>query len=265
MHSRKLHFKGTCPKCNNKNTFFIDSVNDGNFPEAYSIFHFDQWRTFCFYPFSIVSTCSKCNQYVCANVSVQNDNITDDSTLNDYSDTNGELKENENLIINFDVQPLIPPQPLESPLVTSSHDLYEQAMGCFKIRAWDAVGIVCRKIVDIETQKLWRIFHPFDINLGIDDKKNRIPDLSERLEKLLVPEIRTGDKKTISRSEIYKNINPEEFKHKIFYAADSLRTNGNDAAHGIISFGQDDAEHSLIEADYFIDLIIKIKNNNFDN
>ena len=106
MHSSKLHFKGTCPKCNDKNTFFIDSVNVGNFPKAYSIFHFDQWRTFCFYPLSI------CNQYACANVSVQNDNITDDSTLNDYSDTNGELKENENLIINFDVQPLIPPQPL---------------------------------------------------------------------------------------------------------------------------------------------------------
>ncbi|MGP3127261.1 hypothetical protein ACTVOX_21995 [Serratia marcescens] len=261
MSSGKLHFKGICPKCNNKNTFFIEKVNYGSFPGAYSIFHFDKWRVFCFYPFSIVSTCSKCRQYVCANISVNNDKITDDSILNNYSDTDGELKESENLIINFDIQPLIPPQPIESSHVTSSHDLYEQAVGCFKIRAWDAVGIVCRKIVDIETQKLWRLIHPFDISLGVDDKKNRIPDLAERLEKLLVPEIRGGNKENIARSEIYKHINHDEFKHKIFYSADSLRTNGNEAAHGIIIFGQDDAEHSLIEASYFIDLVIKVKSN----
>lgn len=257
----KLNFHAICPKCSQKQRFIALAISSENSALAYDIFHHDEWKTFCFHAFSVATYCDNCKNYVTANISINNDKITQESTLESYANKTLTLSENEDIIIDFDIPPIDPPQYFESPLVTSPYDLLTQAKSCFKISAWDAVGIVCRKIIDIETQKIWRINNPY--NTDKTDKENEMPSLAKRLENLLIPEIRDNKKKRkdIDRNDVYKHIDVEKLEHHLFYIADSLREEGNSAAHDILAIGQDAAEHAIICAELCLDLLDKHKRN----
>ncbi|HGN1753518.1 TPA: hypothetical protein ACKRTC_000613 [Proteus mirabilis] len=263
--SDKLLLNGRCPRCNHDNNLLILHINNESDGCSYKVFRNDEWKYFCFNSFSVALYCSKCKNYASADIAIDNEKITPHSKLSDFADKNGVLSENKDVIIDIDTPALLPPQHTDSPSTTCVSDLFKQAEQCYKIKAWDAVGIVCRKIIDIEMQKLWRQLYPYDVNKT--EKQNKIPALANMLEAIFAPEIRNlkGDKSGIKRSEIINLINGNDIKHKIFYVADNLREIGNEAAHSILAFSQDEAEHALISAEYSMDLINEIKKLNHKN
>lgn len=257
----EINFNNTCPKCSQQQNFIALAVSSENDALALNIFHHDEWKIFCFHAFSVSTYCNNCKNYITANISINNNKISNKSKLEHYVNNAFRLEENEDIIIDFDVPPIEPPQYFESPAVTSPYNLLTQAKSCFKIGAWDAVGIVCRKIIDIETQKMWRIKKPYNIEKS--QKENEIPSLAQRLEELLVPEIRHNKekRKEIFRHDVSKHIDTSKLEHHIFYIADSLREEGNSAAHDILAIDQDAAEHAIICAELCLDLLAEQKRN----
>lgn len=233
----KLFFSKSCPKCNTNGKFEVLLASEKN-ESAYAVyFYYDDWRSYDFFLFSIVSYCRSCNNYVSANVAAIHDEVKNASSpLYTYSNDNHELVENENLIIDFDIPPLIPSQHFSSPPTVNMSDLYSQAEKCFSLRAWDSVGILCRKIIDLESSKMWQLRFP---------NKECPQNFAERLEKLLVKNVRKN-KKVGKFERIEEKLNFSKIDHEMFYNMDFIRQQGNYAAHNILVFHSDEAEAMLI-------------------
>ncbi|AXY33872.1 hypothetical protein [Yersinia pseudotuberculosis] len=241
---RKLFFSKRCPKCNTDGRFEVLLASEKNESIYAEYFYYDKWRSYDFCLFSIVSYCNSCCNYVSANVAAIHDEVKNaTSPLSVFSDNNSELVENENIIIDFDVQPLVPPQYFSSPPTVNMRDLYSQAEKCYSLRAWDSVGVLCRKIIDIESTKMWSIRYP---------NKECPKNFAERLEKLLVKNIRKN-KKVGKFDRIENNLDFSKIDHELFYGMDIIRTQGNDAAHNLLVFHSDEAEAMLIFTMKFMD------------
>lgn len=241
--TKKVFFTGTCPKCKKQGVFNVidySSDNDSHYAEAFVGY---EWREYDFFLFSISSKCNNCKLYVCANIAAIYDSEKNSTApLDEYADSNGELIENETLLIEFDYPPVLPPQYIESPIRVNENHLYDQAKRCYDIHAWDAVGVLCRKIIDIATAKIWT-----------NKFNSKIPTLSDRILKLL----KDGDVFDKKRP-LEEQLDFNNEKHKILYDFDKIRSLGNDASHSQSVFDNEDAEYIIILTHFFLKRISEI-------
>ena len=236
----KLFFKGTCPKCDTYDNFKILHSSSDNASKYAESFVFDEWREYNYELFSIVSLCDSCKHYVCGNVAAAWNEVKNaKASLSDFASEDGEIVQNEDLFIEFDVPPQIPQQHLSSPPVADMHYLYEEANRCYKIHAWDAVVILCRKVVDIQSAKMWR-----EKFTGTRVEGN----LYKRVYKLLADDI--DFKNDIPIDEQLDHSNQD---HALLYDIEQIRFWGNFAAHSEICVHSDDAEGAIIYTKSFID------------
>ncbi|TKC81622.1 hypothetical protein FAZ69_27010 [Trinickia terrae] len=238
-----LYFEAKCPRCERYGKFQISENSTDNGSVVAEMYHHDEWRTYDFGLFSVVSFCGSCNNFVCACVSVIHDEVKNSTaSLENFSDEHRQLKQSKDLIINFDVPALFPPKYFP-PLTVDIFDLYNQAEKCYRLQAWDAVGILCRKIIDIKSIHMW--------NARFPDKKPAQP-LFARMKQLLVGDISgTSDDKN---AEIRNLLDFDNIDHRLFYDMDNIRANGNDATHGLVAYLADDAESALIYTKNFMEL-----------
>ncbi|ELJ9746546.1 hypothetical protein RT917_004507 [Vibrio parahaemolyticus] len=243
----RLFFRDRCPKCHNNETFNIQNISSDNASKYAEAFVKDEWREYDYELFSITSNCNSCKHYVSGNVAVIWDELTNsNAVLSDFASDNGEIKQNENIFIEFDVPPLIPQQHISSPPVANMHFLYEQASRCYDIHAWDAVVILCRRIIDIQSAKMWRQM------FGTKPNSN----LYKRVYKIL------------ARGEVFdKDIPIEEQldftneNHKLLYDIEKIRFWGNFAAHSELCVHSDDAESAIIYTQSFMNSYYKWSKN----
>lgn len=238
-----LYFKDKCPKCAKNETFNILNVSCDNESKYAEAFKFDNWYEYDFELFSISSVCSNCKHLVCGSVSVIWDEVKNSSAkLFDFSSSNGEILQNENLFIQFDVPPLIPQQHLSSPPVADMNYLYEQAKRSYSIHAWDAVVILCRKVIDIQSAKMWREMFQTKIE----------SNLYKRVQKIL------ADGTTFDRDiPIDEQLDYSNENHKLLYDIEQIRSLGNFAAHSEICVHSDEAESAMIYTQSFMDAYYK--------
>ncbi|CCN82118.1 hypothetical protein VIBNISFn27_1000002 [Vibrio nigripulchritudo SFn27] len=239
--SDSLFFRKECPKCRAKNVRFeVVSESISNEPIYAEAFLYDDWREYDYFLFSLSSKCNECNRIVSADVAAVYDFEKNSKceSLKEFASDDGELICNENLLIHFNYPPVIPMPPISSPTTVDTRHLFEQMVQCYSIKSWDAVGMLCRKIIDIESQRMWRKKFP----------SSRCPNLYERVKKLLVPEI--DDLKNDD------NLNLENKNHELFYRIDQIRLLGNEAAHSELLFDQTGAEAGYIFTMFFMDEII---------
>jgi hypothetical protein len=234
----KFFFKGTCPKCKKYETFDVLNVGSDNTSKYAESFKFDDWRDYDYELFSINSVCPSCEHFVCGSVAVIWDEEKNSSAvLSDFASEDGEILQNENLFIEFDVPPLIPQQHLSSPQVADMHYLYTQAERCYDIHAWDAVVILCRKIVDIQSVEMWRQMFITTPNSNLYARVREILADGESFDKDMPIEDQLD----------YSNEN-----HKLLYDIEQIRNWGNFAAHSEICVQSDDAESAIVFTKSFI-------------
>jgi hypothetical protein len=238
-----LFFKSSCPRCGKYGIVLVVACSQDNECFYLNKFHHDDWRAFDFGLFSIACYCSGCKNYASASVSVVHDEIKNATVkLVEFANENNELKLGAELMIDFDVPALRPPQHYSSPPVVGVSDIYEQARKCYSLQAWEAVGILCRKIVDIQSIFMWQTRYP---------GKEYPHTLAQRLESLLVKGIK--EKNKVDRSEISEFLNFDSIKHRLFYDMDRIRESGNDAAHEMLAYHDDEAEAMLVFTQSFLD------------
>ena len=229
---KNLFFKCVCPKCDKYDIFNIINVGNENNSEYAECFVSGEWREYDYDYFSISSFCKNCRHFVCGSVSVVWDEEKNkNAALSDFSSPEGELLQNSNLFINFDVPPLIPHQHYSSPLNVNVDYLYVQAKRCYKINAWDAVVILCRKIIDIQSDLIWRSIF----------KTEPISNLSQRVIRIFAKEVNFD--KEIPVDEQLDLLNPN---HRLLYSIEQIRVLGNFAAHSSVFVDAGDAETALI-------------------
>lgn len=240
---KTLFFKDTCPKCKKHGIFNILNVGSENSSKYAESFVSDEWRQYDYELFSINSACKICKHFVCGSVAVIWDEEKNSSAaLSDFASEEGEILQNANLFIEFDVPPLIPQQHLSSPPTVDINYLYQQAERCYDIHAWDAVVILCRKVVDIQSAKMWRQMFG----------AKPIPVLYERVLKIL------SDGKLFDKNEpIEDQLDYSNKKHKLLHDIEQIRKLGNFAAHNEICVGSDDAEGAMIYTKTFINTYYK--------
>lgn len=240
---KPLFFKSSCPRCGKYGIILV--VTSSQYNESFYLdkFHHDDWRAFDFGLFSIACYCPECKNYASASVAVAHDEIKNATVkLVDFANENNELKLGAEFIIDFDVPALLPPQHFSSSPVVSVSDIYEQARKCYSLQAWEAVGILCRKIVDIQSIFMWKTRYP---------GKEYPRTLAQRLEDLLVKDVK--EKNKIARSEVSEFLNFDSINHRLFYDMDRIRESGNDAAHEMLTYHDDEAEAMLIFTQNFLD------------
>lgn len=234
-----IFFKSNCPRCGHYGEFKVLASSTENVSPVMEKFHYDQWRTFDFGLFSISSFCENCKNYVCATVSIVNNELKNPTaTLKDFAETNLQLKINKNLFIDFDVPVLPPPQSFSSPQTVNILDLFEQAKKCYSLQAWDSVGVICRKIIDIESIKMWQLSHP---------QSTPAKTLFTRLKKLLLANFSQNEK-----NDIRDQLDPKNIEHQLFHDMHNIRLTGNDAAHSLLLYHSDEAESALIYTENFL-------------
>ncbi|UTH73327.1 hypothetical protein [Chromobacterium sp. IIBBL 290-4] len=228
-----LHFKAACPKCNEKVVFNVLHCSSGNASEYAEIFLHDDWREYDFSLFSISSVCNNCKHVVSANISpVYDYEKNKNAVLTDYASEHDELVSGPELLIQFDCPPLIPNKKAGEGSIVDIDDLLAQAEACFKINAWDAVGVLCRKILDVKTLEEW------------GGRNEKIPTLNDRIIKIF----------NVKENNPHKDkfdFNLEN--HQLAYDAHLVRLLGNDAAHDQIVFDGGDAECILVFTKSFLD------------
>lgn len=135
---------------------------------------------------------------------------------NEKNDVTGLFKDKGiNFIFDYKDRPYQNPLILE--LLNSKNknaativEILRQAYTCMSQKCWDAVGILCRKIIDIETSALWQLKFP----------KGILPfSLYKRI----------------------KDIYPSE-NNSIHHMAHVIRLEGNGAAHSNVLFTHDNAK-----------------------
>ncbi|EPU3916160.1 hypothetical protein ACVWV7_000222 [Aeromonas hydrophila] len=235
----KIFFKGVCPKCKEHQKFNIINVSCENESQYAESFIRDAWREYDYELFSITSNCNNCKHYVSGNVAIiWNEYKNCNAMLSDFASENGEIKQDENIFIEFDVPPLIPQQHLSSPPVADMHFLYEQANRCYDIHAWDAVVILCRKVIDIQSAKMWwKMF-------GTKPKSN----LYARVCKILAHGEVFDKSLPIEEQLDFSNEN-----HRLLYDIERIRSLGNFSAHSELCVHSDDAEGALIYTQSFME------------
>ncbi|MDD2127947.1 DUF4145 domain-containing protein [Pseudomonas sp. 17391] len=240
---KPLHFRSSCPRCGKYGIIQIVASSQENESFYLDKFHCDEWRGFDFGLFSVACYCAECKNYVSASVSVAHDEIKNATAkLVDFADDNNRIKLGPEIMIDFDVPTLLPPQHFSSPPIVSVSDIYNQARKCYSLQAWEAVGILCRKIVDIQSIFMWDTRYP---------GKPHPTTLAQRLEDLLVKGVK--EKNKVERSELSDVLNFDSLKHRLFYDMDRIRESGNDAAHGLLAYHDDEAEAMLIFTQKFLD------------
>jgi hypothetical protein len=238
---KTLFFRSSCPRCKKYGDIQIIASSQENASFNLDIFHYDDWRAFDFGLFSIACYCQNCKNFLSASVSVAHDEEKNATVkLVDFAKKH-QIRPGADLIIDFDVPALFPIQHYSTPAVVSISDIYEQAQKCYSLHAWEAVGILCRKIVDIQSIFMWELRYP---------GKDHPHALYQRLEELLIKGVKKKTK--IAHSELANVLNLNSIKHRLFYDMDRIRESGNDAAHSILAYHADDAEAMLVFTQNFL-------------
>lgn len=198
-----------------------------------------EWREYDFFLFSVGSKCENCYHYVAANVAaIYDEQKNSKASLCDYSNQDGELKQSAYLLIDFDCPPLMPPAVVGGEEMLDFNYLFEQAEKCYSIRAWDAVCVLCRKIVEFGTSKLWRRVRG----------RAKLPGLAERLKELFV-----NSSVDLNRP-LENQLNFNDPKHRMLYGGNHIRILGNEAAHEhAYVFNEEDAESALAFTGSFLE------------
>lgn len=239
----EIFFNDTCPKCKKKQKFYIINCSTGNKTKHAESFIRDEWREYDYEKFSITSNCGNCKHYVSANVAIISDKSKNsETTLSDFALGNGEIRQDEKIFIEFDVPPLIPQQYESSLPLADMHFLFEQANRCYDIHAWDAVVMLCRKIVDIQSQVMWREIFETEPE----------STLYNRIYKILTNEGEFDKNLPIEDQLDYSNED-----HIFLYDTEKIRLEGNFAAHSEICIDSDDAEGALVYTESFMESYYK--------
>lgn len=235
-----LFLKGRCPRCNCFSIFEIVDVSKNNNAAIFDHFHMDDWRTFVFSIFSASTYCRSCEQRATLSFSRIESEISETTVLRDFASPNGELIAGSGMLVDFDVPPLLPSVGASFDQMIDTRDLFRQAERCFDIHAWDAVGMLCRKLIDIHTRDQWKIVF----------RGERSPELYARIGKLLWG--RTFDPEKVKRiGDI--SLNFKNQRHQLLYQLDWIRRQGNEASHGDLIFDKEDAESVLFSTRLFLD------------
>ncbi|WP_257827501.1 hypothetical protein [Burkholderia glumae] len=162
-----LKFRGVCPKCGKNATFLVEDCSPGNQSRIAEDFYRDRWAEFEYFYFLFLQ-----NFQIACILLVQTlrrllmREKNKNTNLKVFANGQGDLIEG-GIQMLIDRPPLIPPHYSSGMLVTQPCDLYRQARLCFEMNAWDAVGMLCRKIIDIQTIEKWdgKNVNPMSISL----------------------------------------------------------------------------------------------------
>jgi hypothetical protein len=238
-----VFFQGNCPRCNKRGLFKVLAFSTENQPVPRCVFHRDEWRYFDFGLFSVATFCGSCKNFASAMISLVQDEVKNESLeLADFADEKNQLRENENLIISFDVPVLLPPELRHQHLVADTDELFIQARQCYDLGAWDAVGMLCRRILDLDSRDLWRICFP---------DKEVAGTIFERLEMMLINGLRK-ERRLQQGDSVEGHLDFTRRAHEYYYLLDRIRENGNDANHSQLIFDRDDAESIYLFTERFL-------------
>lgn len=224
--------------------FKVLAFSTENQPVSRRVFHRDEWRYFDFDLFSVATSCGSCKNFASAMISLVQDEVKNESLeLADFTDENNHLRESEHLIIKFDVPVLIPSELRYQHPLADTDELFIQARRCYDLGAWDAVGMVCRRILDLDSRDLWRICFP--------DKKPA-GSILERLETMLINGLRK-ERRLQPDDSLEGHLDFKRRTHEYYYLLLNLiRENGNDANHSQLIFDRDDAEFIYLFTERFL-------------
>lgn len=239
-----LFFQRNCPRCKTLGLFKILAFSTENQPALRCVFHHDEWRDFDFGLFSVATFCSACKNFAAATISLAQDGDKNESLeLAGFANEKGQLRESESLIISFDVPVLLPPELRYKHPVADTAELFIQARRCYDLGAWDAVGMVCRRILDLDSAGWWRLCFP----------DREVPrNIFDRLETLLINGLRK-ERRLRSGESIEDHLDYSKRAHEFYYFLDRIRENGNDANHSQLIFDSNDAESIFLFTDRFLD------------
>lgn len=209
-------FADLCPKCNHPATLSVhgwtpvtDEFGDGG--TVYFVVH-----------------CEQCLSYTGGILYYDPLGAVMSDTLADYADEKNNVtrffkREKFNYDFDYRNKPFKHPLVLKMLCSKNSHAatlgaLLQQIYTCMDLKCWDAVGILCRKIIDIETTTLWNMKFSHDTPPGKELQKS----LFERI------------------TDLFPNK-----KNPIHHIAHVIRLEGNSAAHGNVLLTQDDARMIL--------------------
>lgn len=207
------------------------------------VFHQDEWRDFDFGLFSLATFCAACKNFAAAMISLAQDGEKNESLeLADFVNEKGQLRESESLIISFDVPVLLPPELRYEHPVASTAELFIQARRCYAMGEWDAVGMVCKRILDLDSADWWRLCFP----------GKEVPrTIFDRLETLLINGLRKERRLRLGDS-VEGHLDFSKRAHEFYYLLDRIRDNGNDANHSRLIFHSNDAECIYLFTERFL-------------
>lgn len=204
-----IHFTDLCPKCSNPVKLKVigwSPVTD-EFGDGGTVY------------FSVL--CSQCAAYTGGVLYYDPIGPIMDESLSVYADVTNDVSslfKGKGVCYSFDYKDKPYSNPLILELLNSKKNnapstvpLLRQIYTCMNQECWDAVGMLCRKIIDIETSALWRIKFP---------TKDNPYKLNVRVDALF----------------------PDGVNHHILHA---IRYEGNDAAHDGALLSQNDARMIL--------------------
>ncbi|WP_083615913.1 DUF4145 domain-containing protein [Pantoea sp. 1.19] len=207
------YFYGLCPKCNEINKLVITSWNELN--NKFSIG--DKFDVEASHEVSLSICCDKCKKASSGMTHYDYDG-PDMGPLNHYGDATGNISESLKSILQhivYDVPPL-----------RTNSSLLAEAQKIVEMRMWSSVVIICRKIIDVKTAKIW-------------EEKYHNEQLPEKLKTRI--------------DKLYPEKDERNGKAKVYHRAHAIRLDGNTAAHKEEQFNESEAVDILSFTKWFCD------------
>lgn len=211
------YFYGLRPKCNGINKLVIVIWNERN--NKFSIG--DEFVEEGSHEVSLSIYCDKCKKASSGMTHYEYDG-PDMGPLNHYGDATGNISESLQLILRnivYDVPPL-----------RTNSSLLTEAQKSLEMRMWSSVVILCRKVIDIQTAKIW----------GEKYHNEQLPGkLKNRIDKLFPEE------------------SEKDGKAKVYHRAHTIRLDGNSVVHEEEQFNESEAVDILSFTKWFCDFTIE--------
>lgn len=210
MENKKFIFYNQCPKCDKTSELDVLKWHD-------ACWSFKVGNEYITEPLGVIYFsffCNACNQCISGHFPYGQENGTP-RKLSEYNQGDGNISRFISHVYSefiFDVRPL------------TRNNIFNEAETCYFANAFTATILLCRTVLDIESQKIWK--EKF--------RDSSIPKLKVRLEKLFS----TSDDRS------------EETKH--YHITNLMRLDGNLAAHEITHITKEDAKKALEMTEYFI-------------
>ena len=213
MENKQFYFYNQCPKCDKTNELEITKWHDASWT-------FHDGKEYITEPIGVIYFslfCTGCNQCIAGKFPYGLENGTP-RRLSEYDQGDGNVSR---FVNKFHNKLIYDSTPLEY------QNLFKEARVCYSANAFTAVMLLCRTILDLESQKIW--------DRKFENKKQ--VKLKNRLE------------------ELFPTTNDRSDETKHYHISNLIRLDGNMATHEITSIDKNDAKKTLDSTEYFINQI----------